>query len=331
MHRSTQVVEGPDRRVAGPPAIEVDGLVRTYGEVRAVDGVSFTVAGGEFFGILGPNGAGKTTTLELVEGLREPDAGRIRLLGEPPWPRNPRLLPRIGVQHQASAFFDKLDAREQLEPFGSLYGAPAARVTELLELVGLTEAANTREDRLSGGQRQRLSIACALVHDPDVVFLDEPTGALDPQARRNLWDVLGEIQGRGKTIVYTTHHLDEAEVLCDRVAIMDHGRVSPATAATSWSAPGGRGCCSGRSQSSTAWTGSACAPPPWRTSTCSSPDGSTGHERHRHDRPHPCPRLRAGGGAAAPALEPAGPRSPGPCCSAFSATGWRCCSPSSSR
>jgi ABC-2 type transport system ATP-binding protein len=126
---------------------------------------------------------------------------------------------------KASAFFDKLDAREQLETFGSLYGAPAARVTELLELVGLTEAANTREDRLSGGQRQRLSIACALVHDPDVVFLDAPTAALDPQARRNLWDVLGEIQGRGKTIVYTTHHLDEAEVLCDRVAIMDHGRI----------------------------------------------------------------------------------------------------------
>jgi ABC-2 type transport system ATP-binding protein len=207
------------------PAIEVDGLVKTYGALRAVDEVSFTVEEGEFFGILGPNGAGKTTTLELIEGLREPDAGQIRLLGESPWPRNPRLLPRIGVQLQAGAFFDRLGAREQLETFAALYGVPPSRVTELLKLVGMDEAARTREDRLSGGQRQRLSIACALVHDPDVLFLDEPTGALDPQARRNLQDLLAELQARGTTIVYTTHHLDEAEVLCDRVAIMDHGRI----------------------------------------------------------------------------------------------------------
>jgi ABC-2 type transport system ATP-binding protein len=209
----------------GAPAIEVDGLVKTYGAVRAVDKVSLTVGEGEFFGILGPNGAGKTTLLELIEGLRQPDAGQVRLLGQLPWPRNPRLLRRIGVQLQASAFFDKLSAGEQLETFGALYGVPAARAAELLEVVGLTDRAATRDDKLSGGQRQRLSIACALVHDPDVVFLDEPTGALDPQARRNLWDLLGEIQARGKTILYTTHHLDEAEALCDRVAIMDHGRV----------------------------------------------------------------------------------------------------------
>jgi ABC-2 type transport system ATP-binding protein len=205
--------------------IVVEGLRKNYGELAAVDGVSFTVADGEFFGILGPNGAGKTTTLELVEGLREPDGGRVSVLGEAPWPRNPRLLPRIGVQLQASSFFEKLTAREQLETFASLYGYGRAAVTEMLELVGLADKADTREDRLSGGQRQRLSIACALVHRPDVVFLDEPTAALDPQARRNLWDVLRAIQSEGRTIVYTTHYLDEAEALCDRVAIMDHGRI----------------------------------------------------------------------------------------------------------
>jgi ABC-2 type transport system ATP-binding protein len=206
-------------------ALAVDDIHMTYGELRAVNGVSFTVSEGEFFGILGPNGAGKTTTLEIAEGLREPVSGSVRLLGEAPWPRNMRLLPKIGVQLQASAFFEKLTAREQLQTFGSLYGVKSQRVSEMLELVGLTDKASTPEAKLSGGQRQRLSIACALIHDPDIVFLDEPTAALDPQARRNLWDVLREIQARGKTIVYTTHYLDEAEILCDRVAIMDNGKI----------------------------------------------------------------------------------------------------------
>ncbi|SER60896.1 ABC transporter ATP-binding protein [Actinokineospora terrae] len=206
-------------------AIVVDDIHKSYGDLRAVDGVSFTVDHGEFFGILGPNGAGKTTALEIMEGLREPDRGSVRLLGTDPFPRKVALLPRIGVQLQASAFFDKLTAREQLETFAALYGVGPARAAEMLELVGLTDKANTREDKLSGGQRQRLSIACALVHDPDIVFLDEPTAALDPQARRNLWDVLRAIRERGKTIVYTTHYLDEAEILCDRVAIMDRGKV----------------------------------------------------------------------------------------------------------
>ncbi|RLK55360.1 ABC transporter ATP-binding protein [Actinokineospora cianjurensis] len=206
-------------------AIVVDDIHKSYGDLRAVDGVSFTVHHGEFFGILGPNGAGKTTALEIMEGLREPDRGSVRLLGIDPFPRKVALLPRIGVQLQASAFFDKLTAREQLETFAALYGVGPARAAEMLELVGLTDKANTREGKLSGGQRQRLSIACALVHDPDVVFLDEPTAALDPQARRNLWDVLRAIRERGKTIVYTTHYLDEAEILCDRVAIMDRGKV----------------------------------------------------------------------------------------------------------
>jgi ABC-2 type transport system ATP-binding protein len=206
-------------------AIEVENLAKSYGDLRAVDGVSFTVAEGEFFGILGPNGAGKTTTLEIVEGIREPDGGTVRVLGESPWPRNAALLPRMGVQLQASAFFEKLTAAEQLETFGDLYGVPRARALEMLDLVGLADKADVRENLLSGGQRQRLSIACALVHDPEVVFLDEPTAALDPQARRNLWDVLREIQARGTTVVYTTHYLDEAEALCDRVAIMDAGTV----------------------------------------------------------------------------------------------------------
>jgi len=207
------------------PAIEVSGLVKTYGSLRAVDGVSFTVAPGEFFGILGPNGAGKTTTLEIVEGVREADAGSVRLLGRSPWPRDPDLLARIGVQLQSSAFFDKLTAAEQLETFGALYGVSKGRAAQMLELVGLTDKAGTPESKLSGGQRQRLSIACALMHDPEIVFLDEPTAALDPQARRNLWDVLRLIQQCGATVVYTTHYLDEAEALCDRVAIMDEGRL----------------------------------------------------------------------------------------------------------
>ncbi|EHR52119.1 ABC-type multidrug transport system, ATPase component [Saccharomonospora marina XMU15] len=210
-----------------PPtaALAVSDLRMCYGDLVAVDGVSFEVDEGEFFGILGPNGAGKTTTLEMAEGLREPDSGTVRLLGRSPWPRDLTLLPRIGVQLQASAFFEKLTAREQLETFGALYGVGPGRVQEMLDLVGLADKAGTPEAKLSGGQRQRLSIACALVHDPDIVFLDEPTAALDPQARRNLWDVLREIRARGKTIIYTTHYLDEAEVLCDRVAIMDHGRI----------------------------------------------------------------------------------------------------------
>lgn len=205
--------------------IVVEGLRKRYGDLVAVDGVSFCVAEGEFFGILGPNGAGKTTTLEMIEGLREPDGGSVSLLGHRPWPRNPALLPRIGVQLQANSFFERLTAREQLETFASLYGISRAKALDMLDLVGLSDKAGTRENKLSGGQRQRLSIACALVHEPDVVFLDEPTSGLDPQARRNLWDVLRAIQGRGRTIVYTTHYLDEAESLCDRVAIMDHGRI----------------------------------------------------------------------------------------------------------
>ncbi|MBM9476171.1 ABC transporter ATP-binding protein [Nakamurella flavida] len=201
------------------------GVVKRYGPLVAVDDVSLSVRRGEFFGILGPNGAGKTTLLEIIEGLRKPDAGTVTVLGLPSWPRDQRLLGRIGVQLQASSFFERLTAGEQLRTFCALYGRPASRATELLELVGLQDKAGVRAEKLSGGQAQRLSIACALVHDPEVVFLDEPTGALDPQARRNLWDLLRAINTRGATVVLTTHSMEEAQTLCDRVAILDGGRV----------------------------------------------------------------------------------------------------------
>jgi len=205
--------------------ISVKGLKKFYGAKAAVDDVSFEVEQGEFFGILGPNGAGKTTTLEILEGLREPDSGELSVLGLAPWPRNPALLPRMGVQLQASSFFERLTAREQMRTFASLYGVSAKRADEMLGTVGLADQADVKGEKLSGGQAQRLSIACALVHDPELVFMDEPTGALDPQARRNLWDLLRQINADGRTVVLTTHHMDEAETLCDRVAIMDHGKI----------------------------------------------------------------------------------------------------------
>ena len=205
--------------------ISVSGLTMTYGELVAVDDVSFEVRPGEFFGLLGPNGAGKTTTLEMIEGLRKPDSGTAMIDGIDPWSRDPALLRRIGVQLQASSFFERLTAREQLDTFRQLYGVDADRVDAMLEHVGLNDKAGVRTEDLSGGQKQRLSIACALVHDPDVVFLDEPTAALDPQARRNLWDLLQGLNESGRTVVLTTHYMDEAEQLCDRVAIIDHGRI----------------------------------------------------------------------------------------------------------
>ena len=206
-------------------AISVSDLTKRYGDYTAVDGVSFAIETGETFGILGPNGAGKTTTLEMIEGLREPDSGEVTVLGRKPWPRNPALLPLIGVQLQASSFFELLTAREQLRTFASLYGVSAQRADAMLGVVGLEDQAGIRAEKLSGGQAQRLSIACALVHDPELLFLDEPTGALDPQARRNLWDLLRKISSEGRTVVLTTHHMDEAEALCHRVAIMDHGKI----------------------------------------------------------------------------------------------------------
>src|SRR4051794_4707159 len=222
-------------------AIRVQGLSKRYGDHVAVDDISFQVHEGEAFGILGPNGAGKTTTLEMIEGLRRPDVGEIRVLGERPWPRNPALLPRMGVQLQASSFFERLTAREQRATFAALYGVTPVKVDKWIERVGLVDKATTRVEQLSGGQVQRLSIACALVHDPEVVFLDEPTAALDPQARRNLWDLLSGLNDSGRTVVLTTHYMDEAEALCDRVAIIDRGRIlemdSPANLVRGLDAP----------------------------------------------------------------------------------------------
>jgi ABC-2 type transport system ATP-binding protein len=207
-------------------AIAVDGLEKRYGDVHAVAGVSFAVAQGETFGILGPNGAGKTTTLEMIEGLTRPDAGSIEILGESVWPNPTRIQSRIGVQLQKNAMFENLTAAELLELFGRFYGvALEGRAARLLALVGLEEKAESQARQLSGGQQQRLAIALALVHDPEIVFLDEPTTGLDPQARRNLWDVISAVAAENRTVVLTTHYLDEAETLCDRVAIMDGGRI----------------------------------------------------------------------------------------------------------
>lgn len=212
---------------AAPPIIDVHGLVKHYGELAAVDGVDLQVRENEIFGILGPNGAGKTTTLEMIEGLREPDAGTITIAGIDAV-ADPAAVKRvIGVQLQTTALFDHLSARELIQLFAALSGGDASgrRADELIELVSLQEKAGSYADQLSGGQRQRLSIALALVNDPTVVFLDEPTTGLDPQARRNLWDLISSLRDSGKTVVLTTHYMEEADVLCDRVAVMDHGQI----------------------------------------------------------------------------------------------------------
>ena len=206
-------------------AVLIEDVHKAYGAVRAVDGVSLRVEQGEFFGILGPNGAGKTTLIEMVEGLREADSGRITVLGSSPWPRDIGLLRRMGVQTQASAFFTRLTAAEHLRTVAQLYGLGPETAQRSLEQAGLADKAGQRVDKLSGGQRQRLAIATALVHQPELIFLDEPTAALDPEVRRTLWDMLRTLRSEGRTIIHTTHHLDEAEALCDRVAIMTGGKV----------------------------------------------------------------------------------------------------------
>jgi ABC-2 type transport system ATP-binding protein len=211
-----------------PAAISVEGLTKRYGDHVAVNGVSFEVEQGEVFGILGPNGAGKTTTLEMIEGLRKPDEGEIRVLGEQVWPDPRRIQRKIGVQLQSTTLFDLLTARELLMLFATFYNRPDAerRADEVLGQVGLETKSHDYAETLSGGQQQRLAIALALVHDPEIVFLDEPTTGLDPQARRNLWDVIRAINtDQRKTVVLTTHYLEEAEQLCHRVAIMDSARI----------------------------------------------------------------------------------------------------------
>jgi ABC-2 type transport system ATP-binding protein len=204
--------------------IEAQGLVKRYGDLVAVDGVSFGVESGEVFGMLGPNGAGKTTTLEMLEGLRVPDGGSATVLGSDVVRDARAIKARIGVQLQATALPPLTRVREAIDLFAALF--PTARSTDdLLEEFDLEEKARTYATDLSGGQMQRLSIALALVNDPDVVFLDEPTTGLDPQARLNIWDVIEGVRRRGKTVVLTTHNMEEAERLCARVAVIDHGKI----------------------------------------------------------------------------------------------------------
>jgi ABC-2 type transport system ATP-binding protein len=209
---------------SGTPILVVRDLRKRYGSLQAVDGVSFEVAQGEIFGILGPNGAGKTTTLEMIEGMRPIDGGTATVDGVDVG-RNPRgVKARIGIQLQASAFFDELTLVELLDMFGQLYGHEVDELA-LLRDVELEEKAGSQVRTLSGGQKQRFSIASALVNEPRVLFLDEPSTGLDPQARRHLWGLIRTIRDRGHTVVLTTHYMEEAEELCDRVAIMDRGRI----------------------------------------------------------------------------------------------------------
>ena len=206
------------------PVIRVDDLRKAYGETRAVDGVSFEVRAGTVFGLLGPNGAGKTTTVEVLEGLRTPDSGSVRILGIDIVGHPDELKPRIGVSLQTAALYPRLTVVEVLDLFRGFYrrGRPT---NELVELMDLGEKRTTRTQDLSGGQRQRLSVALALVNDPELVFLDEPTTGMDPAARRALWDIVLGLKAAGRSILLTTHYMEEAEILCDRIAIMDHGRI----------------------------------------------------------------------------------------------------------
>ena len=206
------------------PVIRVRQLTKRYGDVQAVAGIDFEVARGEVFGLLGPNGAGKTTTVEILEGLRAPDGGEATVLGFDVAREADSLKTRIGVSLQTAALYPKLTVTELLELFASFYPSPRP-IEELIDALELGERRHARSQVLSGGQRQRLAIALALIGDPEVVFLDEPTTGLDPAARRSLWDLVRRLQSDGRTVLLTTHYMEEAEVLCDRLAIMDHGRI----------------------------------------------------------------------------------------------------------
>src|SRR5258708_4839045 len=211
---------------APDPAISVVGLAKHYGPTRAVDGLSFDVARGEVFGLLGPNGAGKTTTVETLEGYRTPDLGTVRVLGLDPVGDAAALRPRIGVMLQEGGLYPGLKPLELLRLFAAYYDDAESPET-LLDTVGLSDAARTSVRRLSGGQRQRLSLACALIGRPEVVFLDEPTAGMDPHARATTWQLVRDLRDRGVTVLLTTHAMDEAEQLCDRVAIVTRGKLPP--------------------------------------------------------------------------------------------------------
>jgi ABC-2 type transport system ATP-binding protein len=209
---------------AAAPVIRVRGLTKRYGDVQAVAGIDFDVAKGEIFGLLGPNGAGKTTTVEILEGLREPDGGEVSVLGVDVARDADAIKPRIGVSLQTAALYPKLTVTELIDLFRSFY--PTSRPTkEVMDALELGERHNARSQDLSGGQRQRLAVALSLVNDPELVFLDEPTTGLDPAARRSLWDIVEGLKADGRSVLLTTHYMEEAEILCDRLAIMDHGRI----------------------------------------------------------------------------------------------------------
>ena len=209
---------------ADVPAVLVEDLHKRYSDIQAVDGVSFEVARGEVFGMLGPNGAGKTTTVEILEGLRVPDSGRALVLGLDVASQAAQLKERIGVQLQTAAMYPNLTVAETIELFRSFFRR-SRTTADLIEALDLGERRNAQTKVLSGGQRQRLSVALALVNEPEVLFLDEPTTGLDPQARRSLWDLVLSLKASGTTVLLTTHYMEEAEQLCDRLAIMDHGKV----------------------------------------------------------------------------------------------------------
>ena len=201
--------------------IEVRALTKHYRNVDAVNGISFSITQGHCFGLLGPNGAGKTTTIEMIEGINEPTSGDIFFLGKP---RDGRFAQQAGIQFQQTALMDFLSVRETLTLFSTFYDTTVP-VAQLVELCDLQEFIDQQATRLSGGQRQRLLLALALINDPLIVFLDEPTTGLDPQSRRRFWELIKRIKAQGKTIVLTTHYMDEAEQLCDELVIMDHGRI----------------------------------------------------------------------------------------------------------
>src|SRR5829696_1882104 len=209
---------------AAPAALAVRGLRKAYGDVVAVEALDLEVRAGECFGLLGPNGAGKTTTIEICEGLLAPDAGRVELLGLQ-WQHHDReLRQRLGIQLQETQLAEKLTVEETVRLFRSFY-TRGRTIDDVIGLVQLDEKRGARVGKLSGGQKQRLALACAIVGDPDLLFLDEPTTGLDPQSRRQLWDLITDFKALGRTIMLTTHYMDEAEILCDRVAIVDHGKV----------------------------------------------------------------------------------------------------------
>jgi ABC-2 type transport system ATP-binding protein len=204
--------------------ISVKDLKKNYGNFSAVKGISFDVLEGEIFGLLGPNGAGKSTTLEIIETLRDKTSGKV-ILDNIDLDSDPDKIKKIiGVQLQTSGFYPGLNLTELIKLFGGLYNQPV-NVGELLELVNLKDKAKSKYKELSGGQKQRFSIATTLINQPKIIFLDEPTTGLDPQARRNLWDLIKDIRNKGTTVIITTHYMDEAEQLCDRVAIMDEGKI----------------------------------------------------------------------------------------------------------